>query len=90
LDETPLSCGFNTLLKQTTTITPILKTTPHTTTIKHSLTRITTRTTWSTTTTTILQTKMFSIYILVGLCPWGWIVTLSLMPVNATTTAAKS
>ena len=29
--------------------------------------------------TTVLQTKMFSIVILVGLCPRGWIVTLSLM-----------
>ena len=52
-----------------TTITDILKTTPHTKAIKHMLTRITKRTTWST--TTINQTKILSISILVGLCPRG-------------------
>ena len=48
--------------------------------MKHILTIITTKTKRTTTTpATILQTKMFSIFILGGLCPRRWIVTLSLM-----------
>ena len=47
-------------------------------TITHMFTRWTIRTI-RTTTTTVLQTKMFSMFILVGLCLRGWIVSLSLM-----------